>query len=285
MKHGFLLINKPTGCTSHDIVHQIRRLLPERNVGHLGTLDPEASGLLVLAVGAKALKVVEFFKDLGKEYDAEITFGAVSTTYDKEGVIEQSSAKPGWVPPTIEALAKIIQDKFSGLVDQVPPAFSAVHIDGKRAHELARQGKTLQLEPRSVELHCGIISYDYPKLSLHVHCSSGTYVRSLANDLGATLRCGGYLSALRRTKVGEWKLEDAVIPEGATWGHILPLKDVLKSFPGIDVTDEEARAISFGQSINKEVKADTFAWNNGLPIAVLIPQKDGTRMARARKVF
>jgi len=286
MRHGFLLIDKPEGPTSHDVVSQVRRVLSERKIGHLGTLDPAASGLLVLAVGAKALKVVELFKDLTKEYDAGVRFGAVSTTYDKEGVIEEVTPKPGWEVPIIVDVQQTISNKFIGNIDQVPPAYSAVKVGGERAYRKMRQGRDVSLPARSVQIDgCTIASYEYPDLSLHVSCGSGTYIRSLAHDLGSALRCGGYLSSLKRTMVGEWSVKDAVDPEKVAWAHVIPLKEVLGSFEKMEVTEEEAEAIRHGQPIKRTVKPDTIAWSEGLPIAVLIPLKDGSGQARARKVF
>lgn len=286
VKHGFLLIDKPTGVTSHDIVAQMRRVLSEKKIGHLGTLDPAASGLLVLAVGAKALKVVEFFKDLSKEYIATVRFGAVSTTYDREGVIEEIASKPGWVVPDAVQVTNSIRSHFTGEIEQVPPIYSAVHVGGERAYKRARQGKEVSIPARTVQIdECNILSYDYPTLSLNVVCSSGTYIRSLAHDLGCKLRCGGYLEALRRTKVGEWSVEFAVPPDAAGWSFVAPLKESMEAFPSIELTEQEAEDVRHGRNIKRQVKPDTFGWFDGIPLAVLIPAKDGTCMAHARKVL
>lgn len=270
MRHGFLLIDKPKGPTSHDIVQSVRRRLPERDVGHIGTLDPAATGLMVLAVGSKALKVIEFFTHLSKEYLAEVTFGAVSTTYDAEGVIEPVTRKPGVPEPDHMALRRMIDDRFVGNVAQRPPAHSAVHIGGKRAYELARAGGVVSMPERTVRIDaCTIVSFEYPTAVLKVACGSGTYIRSLAHDLGETLRCGGYLSTLRRTKVGDWSVENAVQPEDAVWTDVIPLKDVLKHLPGIEITAAEMEDVKHGRSIARAIETDTFAWFDGLPVAVL----------------
>ena len=286
MRHGFLLIDKAKGPTSHDVVSVVRRTLSERGVGHLGTLDPAASGLLVLAVGAKALKVVEFFSGLEKEYLADIRFGAVSTTYDAEGVIEKVPAKPGWNAPDKGTVDRAIRQRFVGKIQQVPPSHSAVHIAGVRAYDLARKGVEVEMPKRSVEIHaCELVSYQFPHLRLRVRVSSGTYIRSLAHDLGDVLRCGGYLADLRRTKVGDWSVEDAVTADVATWTDVRPLKDVLVGLPRVDVSSSEAENLRFGRKIPREVSAGTWAWYDGLPIAVLVPAKDGSRMAQPRKVL
>ena len=286
MRHGFLLIDKPEGPTSHDMVSRVRKVLGERKVGHLGTLDPAATGLLVLAVGAKALKVIEFFSDLEKEYEADITFGSVSTTYDREGVIEKIEPKPGWKVPSIFDMKNAISDRFMGVIDQVPPAASAVQVGGERAYRKMRQGKPVDLPTRSVEISmCDILEYEYPKLRLYIRCSSGTYIRSLAHDLGTVLRCGGYLTGLRRTMVGDWSVENATDPDDAAWAHVIPLKEVLAGFPKIELTDEEAEHIRHGRGIDREVHDGVLAWHDDLPIAVLKPLRDGSRQARARKVL
>lgn len=286
MRHGFLLIDKPRGPTSHGAVAAVRRALNERDVGHLGTLDPAASGLLVLAVGSKALKVIEFFSGLGKEYVADIRFGAVSTTYDAEGTIEAVAAKPGWTEPDKGHVQRAIDQRFTGKIEQTPPAHSAVHVAGVRAYDLARKGIAVEMPKRSVEIgKCTVLSYAYPHVRLQVGVSSGTYIRSLAHDLGEVLRCGGYLENLRRTSVGDWNVDKAVTPDAARWTDVIPLKEVLAGLPRIDVTDEEAEHLRHGRKIKREVSAGTWAWHEGLPLAVLVPAKDGNQMAQPRKVL
>lgn len=286
MRHGFLLINKPIGPTSHDIVDGVRTRLHERDIGHLGTLDPAAEGLLVLAVGSKALKVIELFQNLSKEYEALVQFGSTSTTYDREGVIEERELPKGWTQPDSLKIRRLIEDRFIGKIAQIPPAASAVSIGGERAYRKFRQGKGVNIPPRTVEIEdCAIISYTYPELHLHVRCGSGTYIRSLAHDLGEALRCGGYLASLKRTTVASWKLVDAIDPDCVQWVHVISLKEVLISFPRIGITAEQGEDLRHGRDIAVEVKPDTIAWLDELPIAILVPCNDGSRMAHARKVF
>lgn len=295
MRHGFLLIDKPAGITSHDAVAIVRRTLPESHVGHIGTLDPAATGLLVMAVGRKALKVVELFSAIPKEYRAGIRFGAVSTTYDRDGVMENIAPPKGWNVPEQSVIQRLIADRFVGKISQVPPAYSAVKIGGERAYRKARQGRSVELAAREVEiLSCDILSYAYPDLELLVACGSGTYIRSLAHDLGGLLRCGGYLSSLRRTRVGlparapgapagGWRVEDAVAPEAAAWSSVIPLKDILTSFPRRELSEEEFRALGCGQDIGGTVEAGTIGWSGGLPVAIL--ESKGEGMIHARKVL
>lgn len=284
MRHGFLLINKPVGPTSHDIVYKVRRALPERKIGHLGTLDPAASGLLVLAVGAKALKVVELFTDLTKEYIADITFGTVSVTYDREGPFSEFKRMPGIVDPEDITIQETIRNRFLGTVSQVPPTSSAVKVGGERAYRKMRQGRDVDMPTREVNIdYCDIVSYTYPNLQLKVGCSSGTYIRSLAHDLGQSLRCGGYLSGLQRTKVGDFSLNNAVGPDDAVWGRVLPLKDVLVGMPKMDLTKEDFENLTHGRVIDGECAKNTIGWLDGLPVALLEKGKEGG--IKARKVL
>lgn len=284
VRHGFILIDKPLNHTSHDAVAIVRRTLSERSIGHLGTLDPAATGVLVLAVGKKALKVVELFGDINKEYEAKVRFGKVSTTYDREGVIEDFAIGKGWVPPEQTQLQRLINERFVGKISQVPPAYSAIKIGGERAYRMARQGTAVDMPVRDVHIEeCAIVSYAYPELTLRVRCGSGTYIRSLAHDLGQVLRCGGYLSALRRTKVGEWSVDNAVSPDRASWARVMPLKEVLRDLPSRELSAADYEEIRMGRNIEAEVAHNTIGWHDDLPVALLVPAADGT--AHARKVF
>ncbi len=207
--NGILLIDKPIGWTSHDVVAKVRGLLKAQTggkikVGHTGTLDPVATGLLVLVVGSYTKQAGEFSK-LDKTYVAELTLGSVSTTADSEGEITpKSTSKPG------EAETQTALDKFIGEIEQTPPKFSAIKVDGQRAYKLARAGKEVQMEPRQIKIYSiKNVKYDYPKLSFETEVSSGTYIRSLAQDIGTELGTGAYLSALCRTKVGKLDIKNA----------------------------------------------------------------------------
>lgn len=284
MRHGFLLVDKPTGMTSHDAVAIVRRTLGERSVGHLGTLDPAATGLLVMAAGAKALKVVQLFGDLDKEYEAGVHFGVVSTTYDREGTMERILPPMGWSPPTEEDVRRAIRDRFVGRITQIPPAYSAIKIGGERAYRKARQGRDVEMPERTVNIDaCDVVAYEYPHLTLRVRCGSGTYIRSLAHDLGQVLRAGGYLESLRRTKVGEWLVENAKAPDEVAWGNVLPLKDILANRPRYTLTGADYEDLRCGRNIEAEVAEDTIGWYDDLPVAILVPAPDGT--AHARRVF
>lgn len=281
MRHGFLLVRKPTGPTSHDIVGIVRRTLGEKSIGHLGTLDPMAEGLLVLAVGSKALKVIELFSGMTKEYDAEVMLGKESTTYDGEGDISDRKLFSGWQPPEdVTKVQAMLQDRFVGTTTQVPPQFSAIKVGGTRAYRKAQRGESVEMKGRTVSItECRIQHYAYPRLSLHVACGSGTYIRSLAHDIGELLRCGGYLSALKRTKVGEWSVADAKDPDHVAWGDVLPLKEVLSDLPRRELTESEWEETKHGRSIDGSLSPGEtlIAWYDGLPVAILEknPKQDG----------
>lgn len=289
MRHGFLLVDKPRGPTSHDIVAIVRRTLSEKKVGHLGTLDPLADGLMVLAVGAKALKVVELFSKLPKRYEAELQLGAVSSTYDAEGVIEQTTLKAGWLPPEdASRIQALIDDRFLGKISQVPPAYSAVHTGGERAYRKAMRGESVELKSREATIgECKVTDYEYPRLTLSVQCSSGTYIRSLAHDLGESMRCGAYLAALTRTAVGEWRLKDATKPEKVSWAQVIPLKELLKSFTGMEIDDAGWGELQYGRPIAGSMPEEgpLVAWYKELPVAILEASTKQEGSVKPRKVL
>ncbi len=198
---GIIPIYKPSGPTSHDIIAQLRRVTGEQRIGHAGTLDPLASGVLVVGIGREATKRLQEFQDTEKEYHAVIRLGATSTTDDSQGEITPRSVE---TPPTRQEIERILP-RFIGTIQQAPPQHSAVHYQGKRAHQRARAGERMNLGTRTVTIHSvDIIVYQYPELSIRVVCESGVYIRSLARDIGEQLGTGGYITALQRTRVGEY---------------------------------------------------------------------------------
>jgi tRNA pseudouridine55 synthase len=208
---GFLLIDKPVGPTSHDIVDKVRRALHTRKVGHAGTLDPFASGLLILAVGAMT-KQLSNFVGLDKAYEATMHLGASSDTMDRTGKIEQKACAVISEELFLKAL-----EKFRGEIDQTPPMFSAKKIGGKKLYELAREGKEVERKPVRVTIHeLELVSFSWPTAVIRTRVSSGTYIRALADDLGKALGCGAYLEELRRTKIGTFSVGNAVRPEDVT---------------------------------------------------------------------
>jgi tRNA pseudouridine55 synthase len=208
--NGILLIDKSVNWTSHDVVAKVRGMLKKEaghkiKVGHTGTLDPFATGLLIIVIG-KYTKRAEEFSKLDKTYEAELILGSASSTGDTEGEITKKSDHV----PNIEEINEAIKE-FIGEIEQVPHKFSAIKIDGQRAYKLARAGKEVDLEPRKVTIYSiKDINYDYPKLKFTTEVSSGTYIRSLAEDLGEKLGTGAYLSSLRRTLVEKNSIQDAI---------------------------------------------------------------------------
>jgi len=206
---GIVLVDKPEGWTSFDVVARIRRLARDITgnkikVGHAGTLDPLATGLLILLIGS-ATKQQDQFMKLDKTYEAQVTLGSTSDTFDSEGVKTAISAKK---PSVSQILATL--DKFTGQIEQIPPQHSAIKINGKRAYALARAGKSPEMQPRTIIIRSiELKDYKYPVLQLTCAVSSGTYIRSLANDIGNQLATGGYLSALRRTRIDDWDISGA----------------------------------------------------------------------------
>lgn len=200
-----LLINKPLRWTSFDAVRKIRNLIRIKKVGHAGTLDPLASGLLIICTG-KFTKRINEYMAREKEYSGTITLGATTPTYDLESEPENFKSTGNI---SHEAIIHAVE-KLTGEILQVPPAHSAIKIEGKRVYELARKGKEVKIEPRKITIkEFEITKTDMPTLQFRVVCSTGTYIRSLANDLGSLLGCGAYLSSLCRTRIGEFHLKDA----------------------------------------------------------------------------
>ncbi len=204
--HGFLLINKPAGITSHDVVDQVRKITSERKVGHAGTLDPFATGLLIIGVGKPATKKLSEFVGLPKVYEATFILGATSDTDDCDGQITPQEVSAWPEKKTVEEAMK----KYLGQIQQIPPQYAAIKIKGKKMYELARAGQEIKAKPRDVEIFAyDLLEYDPPKLRCRINCSSGTYIRALARDLGEDLGTGAYVDELKRTQIGEHKLEDA----------------------------------------------------------------------------
>jgi len=203
---GFLLIDKPKDITSHDVVDRLRKITGIKKIGHAGTLDPFATGLLILGIGRPATKKLGYFLKLDKEYITTLRLGATSNTFDSTGQIQ---FKKNIKKPTLNQIKQVLK-QFIGKTKQIPPAFSAKKIKGKKLYELARQGKILDIKPQEINIYkIQILSYKFPLLTIKVKCSSGTYIRSLVNDIGEKLNVGAYTAELRRTKIGQFSVKQA----------------------------------------------------------------------------
>ena len=208
--HGLLLVDKPSGPTSHDIVQAARRALRQRRIGHTGTLDPAATGLLLLCVG-KATRLQQYLLGWPKTYQGEIRLGFATTTYDAEGT---PLAEPRPAPVLQRDDLATLEVRFSGELQQLPPPYSAKKTGGRKFYELARAGEDVPREPKAVRIDTLSLSSSGPdRLRFELTCSSGTYVRSLAHDLGEALSCGGHLASLRRTQIGPWSVNRAIQAE------------------------------------------------------------------------
>lgn len=207
IENNFLLIDKPVDWTSHDVVAYIRKQYPRGTcVGHAGTLDPFATGLLIVAVGRANTKQLDTFKNLPKTYEATVYLGATTNTYDSEGEIV---VKENVTPPPLAQIENTLK-KFTGKIRQIPPMFSAKKINGQKLYDLARQGKVVERQPVDLEIYSlQVLNYHFPHLKIRVQCSTGTYIRSLAHDIGADLGTGAYCLELTRTAIGPYLLKDA----------------------------------------------------------------------------
>ena len=253
---GVLVIDKPTGMTSHDVVNVIRRGTNIRRVGHTGTLDPRASGVLVVLVGP-AVRLSEYISASDKRYQAIIRMGTATDTYDAEGAFTREEVPVDVTEEQFEAELK----KFEGEVEQKPPAYSAIKVDGRKAYEMARKGEDVELEPRMIQVHhLEILEWATPEVVVDVHCSSGTYVRSLANDLGEVLGCGAYLVGLRRTKNGRFSLRDATplrklkeaFEAGDWYKYLIPAAESLADWPSVVLSPDDVETIRHGQRVKVE---------------------------------
>ncbi len=249
---GLLNIDKPLGLTSHDVVAQVRRVAGMRRVGHGGTLDPLAGGVLVVAVGV-ATRLLEYVGAQPKTYEAVVRLGQTSNTYDAEG--ELSPGEPAGELPRdrlAEALAQ-----FRGPIEQVPPMYSAIKRDGQPLYALARQGIEVDRAPRPVTIYeLELLDWSPPELRLRVRCSAGTYIRSLAHDLGQALGTGGYLAALRRCAVGQFVIDSAVPLENLSSANIagclLPPDSAVAHLPRLDVDEAAVTRLRQGQRLPRE---------------------------------
>lgn len=253
---GILNVNKPCGPTSFNIVAAIRRLSGEKRVGHAGTLDPAASGILPICLG-QATRLTEYIHLLSKEYIAGITLGITTDTLDAQGTVIACSDVQGITAEHVREALK----PFLGAIMQVPPAYSAVKVRGRQSYKLARAGISEPLQPRRVIIDTlEILSFDLPYFKLRVQCSSGTYIRSLAHDLGTTLGCGACLQDLVRTAYGPYNLKNALTPEvikeatmtGDLGGLLYPVDHPLLDWDKVDLNGDLSLAVDTGNDIKLE---------------------------------
>lgn len=278
MIDGFLIVDKPAGMTSHDVVARLRRALGTKRMGHAGTLDPMATGVLVVGVGF-ATRLLRFVEATSKGYRGEVTFGARTDSLDATGtVIETADASQ-----VTRAALEAILPRFTGGIEQVPPMVSAIKIGGEKLHVKARRGETIERPPRAVTIHelrcAGFDEGPPPRATLEVTCSPGTYIRTLADDLGVALGTVAHLSSLRRTAVGAMSLDRAVALDDVSRDDVLPILTALEHLTRREITDEQADAVRHGRRIeNAGIAGDYLAIHDGLLVAVLRDDTGGTRV-------
>jgi tRNA pseudouridine55 synthase len=286
--NGFVIVDKPSGMTSHDVVHQIRKLANTRKVGHAGTLDPDATGVLVVGLG-KATRLLTFIVADNKTYQATIRLGQSRTTDDAQGeIIETKSCEN-----ITSDLIKSEIEKFVGDIQQIPSSVSAIKIEGKRAYELVRLGQKVELAPRSV--HISAIDVHEVKevekfidVQVTVHCSSGTYIRALARDLGNNLNVGGHIIGLRRTQSGQWSINNSHKLSELKTGNlpIISLAQVATSiFPSVTIGHEEKDELVHGRSVRiAHTPAEILAVVDKTPTLIALAKGDGV-MLKPNVVF
>lgn len=246
---GVLVIDKPAGPTSHDLVARARRILRVK-VGHAGTLDPAATGVLPLLLGP-ATRLMRFFLHHDKEYLAELELGKTTDTYDRQGRVLREAP----VPQLSDSEVRIVLHRFTGEVEQLPPLFSAVKVKGERLYRAARRNETVERPRRRIQIHeLELLGRQGSVWQLRIHCSSGTYIRSLVHDIGEQLGCGAYLRQLRRTRSGNFTLSRAISPEeiAERWPEaVIPLEDLLLDWPRVDLDEPSLERIRHGNFMKR----------------------------------
>lgn len=289
---GVLVVDKPVGLTSHDVVQIIRRGTGIRRAGHTGTLDPRASGVLVVLIGP-AVRLSEYVSASDKRYQATIRLGSSTDTYDAEGTIMGESTSVFDI--TEEMFTEVLQ-QFVGEIEQVPPPYSAVKVKGRKAYDMARKGEDVQLEPRKIQVYTlEVLEWAPPEVVVDVYCSSGTYVRSLANDLGEELGCGAHLIGLRRTKSGRFTLRDAVplrrlqeaFDAGEWYRQLIPAAEALADWPLVELSPDDVELIRHGHRVAGD--SGSSGWSRGVSqqgdLVALLEFIEETSEWQPRKVF
>ncbi len=289
VRHGILNIDKPPGCTSHDVVAQIRRCLGQREVGHAGTLDPLATGVLLVCAG-DATRVAEYLMGGEKVYRATVRLGWRSNTYDADGELAPGAPVPSLTAEQLQASWQ----PFLGHILQQPPAFAAIKQGGVPAYRRARRGEEVDLPARPVVIRgIELVNLELPDFTIDVTCGPGTYIRSLAHDVGETIGCGGYLTALRRLRSGDFRVEDAATPEEIARdpdARLQPLRVALAGWTVFDVDPGEETKLRQGQSLQRS--GDQFPDGsrayargaNGAVVAILVYDA-GRERWQPKKVF
>jgi tRNA pseudouridine55 synthase len=288
---GVLVVDKPIGLTSHDVVQVIRRGTGIRRAGHTGTLDPRASGVLVILIGP-AVRLSEYVSASDKRYQATIRLGSSTDTYDSEGTITSSAS----VDDITEDYFNEVLQRFVGEIEQVPPPYSAVKVQGRKAYDMAREGEEFELIPRIINVYSlEILEWALPEVVIDVYCSSGTYVRSLANDLGKQLGTGAHLVGLRRTKSGRFTLRDAVplrrlqeaFDAGNWYRFLIPAAEAMADWPMVELDADQVELVRHGHRVpaDPEMKGLARGVSQQGDLVALLEVDAETQEWQPRKVF
>jgi len=288
---GVLVVDKPIGLTSHDVVQIIRRGTGIRRAGHTGTLDPRASGVLVILIGP-AVRLSEYVSASDKRYQATVRLGSSTDTYDSEGMITDSAS----IDEITEEQFTAELENFIGEIEQTPPPYSAVKVQGRKAYDMAREGEEFELAPRVINVYSlEVLEWAPPEVVIDVYCSSGTYVRSLANDMGKALGTGAHLVGLRRTKSGRFTLRDAVplrrlqeaFDAGNWYRYLIPAAEALADWPMLELDADQVELIRHGHRIPAEPEHKGLARGVSQQgdLVALMEVDEATREWQPRKVF
>ena len=288
---GVLVVDKPIGLTSHDVVQVIRRGTGIRRAGHTGTLDPRASGVLVILIGP-AVRLSEYVSASDKRYQATIRLGSSTDTYDSEGTVTSSAS----VDDIAEDYFNEVLQRFVGEIEQVPPPYSAVKVQGRKAYDMAREGEEFELIPRIINVYSlEILEWALPEVVVDVYCSSGTYVRSLANDMGKELGTGAHLVGLRRTKSGRFTLRDAVplrrlqeaFDAGDWYRFLIPAAEAMADWPMVELDADQVELVRHGHRVpaDPDMKGLARGVSQQGDLVALLEVDPETQEWQPRKVF
>lgn len=282
---GIVIVDKPAGWTSQDVTARLRRVFGTRRIGHGGTLDPMATGVLPVFVG-RATRGVEFFEHADKTYEAVLRLGTVTDTQDSTGTVLEKR------PVTVtEAEFRNILPKFTGEIAQIPPMYSAIKVDGKKLYELARAGKEIERKPREITIFSlDLLEFTGETAKIRVHCSKGTYIRTLCHDIGAALGCGGCMEALRRTAAGEYTLADSVeldtlLNAERPEDYLRDVDTLFRQYPAVTLTEKQTLRCRNGNSFSIALPEGSYRAYDGQGTFLMLAKVRGGIMETVKSFF
>ena len=282
---GIVIVDKPAGWTSQDVTARLRRVFGTRRIGHGGTLDPMATGVLPVFVG-RATRGVEFFEHADKTYEAVLRLGTVTDTQDSTGTVLEKR------PITVtEAEFRDILPKFTGKIAQVPPMYSAIKVDGKKLYELARAGKEIERKPREITIFSlDLLEFTGETAKIRVHCSKGTYIRTLCHDIGAALGCGGCMEALRRTAAGEYTLADSVeldtlLNAERPEDYLRDVDTLFRQYPAVTLTEKQTLRCRNGNSFSIALPEGRYRVYDSQGTFLMLAKVEGGIMETVKSFF